>query len=93
MTETSPVCTRSYRRAELRDAGKDEKCRRATMVSVPVPFVELCLRGDESEQQRDGKAIGDVQVRGPFITGSYREVAVTPDKFTEDGWLHTGDVA
>ena len=37
--------------------------------------------------------MGEIQVRGPFITGSYHEVPITADKFTDDGWLRTGDVA
>ena len=32
-------------------------------------------------------------MRGPFITGSYHDVPVDPEKFTADGWLRTGDVA
>src|SRR5204863_1823882 len=28
-----------------------------------------------------------------FITGSYHQVPRSPDKFTDDGWLRTGDVA
>lgn len=93
MTETSPVCTRSYRRAELRDAGEDETFRRATLAGVPVPLVDLRLWDDEGERPWDGKSVGEIQVRGPFITGSYHEVPLTLDKFTEDGWLRTGDVA
>ena len=37
--------------------------------------------------------MGEIQVRGPFITGAYHGVAPTADKFTADGWLRTGDVA
>ena len=37
--------------------------------------------------------MGEIQVRGPFITGSYHEVPVDAEKFTADGWLRTGDVA
>ena len=48
--------------------------------------------GDEGEQPWDGKSVGEIQVRGPFITGSYHEVPVS-EKFTADGWLRTGDVA
>ncbi|MBK3661039.1 AMP-binding protein [Bradyrhizobium diazoefficiens] len=93
MTETSPLCTRSYHRAELRDAGNEEKYRRAAMAGVPVPLVELRLCGDEGEQPWDGKSVGEIQVRGPFIAGSYHDAPVSSDKFTEDGWLRTGDVA
>jgi fatty-acyl-CoA synthase len=93
MTETSPVCTISYPRAELKDASDDEKYRRAAMAGVPVPLVDLRVWGDEGEQPWDGKSVGEIQVRGPFITGSYHEVPVSAEKFTADGWLRTGDVA
>ena len=94
MTETSPVCTISYPKAELRDAPMDERYRRAALAGVPVPLVDLRVRGDDGvDQPWDGKSPGEIQVRGPFITGSYHEVPVTEDKFTHDGWLRTGDVA
>jgi fatty-acyl-CoA synthase len=94
MTETSPLATVSYPRPELADAGIDERYRRAAMAGVPVPLVDLRIRGDDGrDAPRDGKSVGEIQVRGPFITGSYHGVPVSADKFTADGWLRTGDVA
>jgi fatty-acyl-CoA synthase len=93
MTETSPVCTISYPRAELQGASDDEKYRRAAMAGVPVPLVDLRVWGDRGELPWDGKSVGEIQVRGPFITGGYHEVPLDPGKFTDDGWLRTGDVA
>ncbi len=93
MTETSPVCTISYPRAELRGADMDERYRRAAMAGVPVPLVDLRVQGDDGPQPWDGKSVGEIQVRGPFITGSYHEVPPEAEKFTDDGWLRTGDVA
>ena len=94
MTETSPLATVSYPRAELRDAGEDEGFRRAAMAGTPVPLVDVRLCGDDGrEAPHDGKSPGEVQVRGPYITGSYHEVPVSAEKFTADGWLRTGDVA
>ena len=88
MTETSPVCTISYPRAELRDASADERYRRAAMAGVPVPLVDLRVRGDDgADQPWDGKSVGEIQVRGPFITGSYHEVPV------EAGQVHRGRLA
>ena len=91
MTETSPLATVSSRRD---GAGDDERFRRAAMAGVPVPLVDVRIRSDDgSDAPWDGKTMGEIQVRGPFITGSYHEVPVTEDKFTADGWLRTGDVA
>src|SRR5207244_5395945 len=67
MTETSPVCTISYPRAELRAASDDEKYRRAAMAGVQVPLVDLRMWGEAGEQPRDGKSVGASQVRAPFI--------------------------
>ncbi len=94
MTETSPLATVSYPRAELKDASDDERYRRAAMAGVMAPLVELRLRTEEGGLAPwDGKTVGEIQVRGPFITGSYHEVPITDDKFSPDGWLRTGDVA
>jgi fatty-acyl-CoA synthase len=41
-------------------------------------------------QQQDGKAVGEVEVRGPWVTASYYKDD-DPAKF-DDGWLRTGDV-
>jgi fatty-acyl-CoA synthase len=38
----------------------------------------------------DGKTVGEIEVRGPWVTSSYYDEDV-PDKF-HDGWLRTGDV-
>ena len=44
MTETSPIATVSYQRAELRDMSADEKYRRAALAGSPVPLVDLRAR-------------------------------------------------
>ena len=91
MTETSPLATTSVRDDRRTEP---ERFRRAAMAGVPVPLVELRIRGDDgADAPWNGQAVGEIQVRGPFITGSYHRVAPTEDKFTVDGWLRTGDVA
>ena len=122
MTETSPLATVSYHRAECLDEGVEGRYRRAAMAGSPVPLVELRIRiddksddkndaGEDDQNDRvdgpgsgpggkggqdapwDGKTMGEIQVRGPFITGSYHLAGAPADKFTADGWLRTGDVA
>jgi fatty-acyl-CoA synthase len=93
MTETSPVCTQSYLPAALAGVSEDERFRRAAMAGVPLPLVDVRLRTEDgTEPPHDGQAMGEIQVRGPFVTGSYHENGSPPDKFTDDGWLRTGDV-
>ena len=94
MTETSPLATVSYPRTEFAGAGDDEKFRRAAMAGSPVPLVDVRIRTEDGQDAPwDGETMGEIQCRGPFITGSYHEVPVAEDKFTADGWLRTGDVA
>jgi fatty-acyl-CoA synthase len=94
MTETSPLASVSYPRNETRDRGDDERFRRAAMAGVPAPLVDVRIRGDDGKDAPwNGRTVGEIQCRGPFITGSYHEVPVSEDKFTADGWLRTGDVA
>jgi fatty-acyl-CoA synthase len=53
--------------------------------------VEGRLGGDGGDiLPNDGVAVGEVEVRGPWITGSYYQDD-DPAKF-HDGWLRTGDV-
>jgi fatty-acyl-CoA synthase len=93
MTETSAGTSISYPRTELKDRGPDEDYRRAAMAGVPVPLVDLRIRAvDGSDAPRDGKAMGEIQVRGPCITGAYHGIPVYEQSFTADGWLRTGDV-
>jgi fatty-acyl-CoA synthase len=95
MTETSPLATVSYPRSELAGSGLDERYRRAAMAGVPVPLVDVRIRpgGGDEDAPMDGVTMGEIQVRGPFITGAYHGVTPSEDTFTADGWLRTGDVA
>ena len=94
MTETSPLATVSYPKAELADAPLEERYRRAALAGVPVPLVDLRVRGEDGKDQPwDGTSVGEIQVRGPFITANYHQVPIESEKFTADGWLRTGDVA
>ena len=70
---------------------EDEWVHRARTGRV-VPGVELRICDDDGTVLPwDGESVGEIEVRGPWITGSYYRDD-TPEKF-HDGWLRTGDVA
>ncbi len=88
MTETSPIATIAF--PPKGTAPEDEMIYRAKTGRV-VPGVELRLVDDSgAEIPHDGEAVGEIEVRGPWITASYYN-ADAPEKF-HDGWLRTGDV-
>jgi fatty-acyl-CoA synthase len=94
MTEMSPLGTLSFVKPELQGIGDDERFARLAMAGVPMPVMDIRIADEAGrEQPWDGKSVGEIQVRGPFITGGYHDVPHDPAKFTDDGFLRTGDVA
>jgi fatty-acyl-CoA synthase len=88
MTETSPVAAIAFPPRGVADT--DEMNWRAKTGRV-VAGVELRTVDDDGiALPADGQSVGEIEVRGPWITGSYYLVDA-PDKF-QDGWLKTGDV-
>jgi fatty-acyl-CoA synthase len=100
MTEMSPVGTLAIPPAAA-EKGSDEYWRYRSAQGRFLVGVEGRLIGPDGEEQPwDGQSVGELEVRGPWITASYfmngtendtdrREMAA---KFSDDGWLRTGDV-
>jgi fatty-acyl-CoA synthase len=82
MTETSPLASIS-RVPPGAPEGEEAYALRALQGRV-VPLVDSRV---------DEQAGGELQVRGPTIARSYYNDDTGAEKFTEDGWLRTGDVA
>jgi fatty-acyl-CoA synthase len=88
MTETSPLG--AVARPPRGTASDREMDWRAKTGRI-VPGIQLRLVSDDGTVQPwDGEAVGEIQVRGPWVTGSYYKDD-DPQKF-DDGWLCTGDV-
>jgi fatty-acyl-CoA synthase len=94
MTEMSPLGTISRLKSYMRDWSDDEQYAvRATQGYASVG-VDLRIVDDEGrEQPWDGQAMGEIQVRGPWIIRAYYDNPEAADRFTADGWFRTGDVA
>jgi acyl-CoA synthetase (AMP-forming)/AMP-acid ligase II len=88
MTETSPLGSVAH--PPVGATGDDAWHYRDTQGRL-ICEVEARLVGDAGTVLRhDGEAVGEVEVRGPWITGAYYKDD-DPEKF-RDGWLRTGDV-
>ncbi len=88
MTETSPLCSLA---TPPRQAAPAEEIEWRVKAGRIVPGVEVRICDDDgSVLANDGVAVGEFEVRGPWITGSYYGDP-SEDRF-HDGWLRTGDI-
>ena len=93
MTETSPLVAVS---ALPKDAPQDDLVDWLHRTGRIVGGVRVRLGNDDgSVSPWDGESVGELQLRGPWITGQYY-LRDTPDSFVTDeaghSWLRTGDV-
>ncbi|WCB37640.1 long-chain fatty acid--CoA ligase [Gordonia polyisoprenivorans] len=87
MTETSPLG--SVARPPAGTEGEERWRYRYTQGRFPAS-VQARIVDDGKVLPNDGESVGELEVRGPWITGAYYGVDA-PEKF-DDGWLRTGDV-
>ena len=88
MTETSPVATSGKPPVGV---DEEEAWRYRAGQGRVLGGVEARIVGDDGQPlPHDGEAVGELEVRGPWITGAYYRDP-DPAKF-HDGWLRTGDV-
>jgi fatty-acyl-CoA synthase len=93
MTETSPLGTISRLKSYM-EAWPDDQ-RFAVRAKQGYASVGVELRAvDEAggEVLWDGKAMGELQVRGPWVVKAYYNNPEGARQFTADGWFRTGDV-
>ncbi|KAB2344807.1 long-chain fatty acid--CoA ligase [Actinomadura rudentiformis] len=88
MTETSPVATVAHAPASAE--GEEMWRRRITQGRLLAGLEMRVVGDDDTVLPNDGEAVGEVEIRGPWITGAYH-LDEDPAKF-HDGWLRTGDV-
>jgi fatty-acyl-CoA synthase len=90
MTEMSPLG--SVSRPPAGATGPEAWAYRYTQGRVPAGVAARIVGPDGDVMPADGKSVGELEVRGPWITQTYLgDATPDPDKFHE-GWLRTGDV-
>jgi acyl-CoA synthetase (AMP-forming)/AMP-acid ligase II len=92
MTEMSPLGTVSRLKSYQMDLSEAERFSIRAKQGTAVPGVEIRAVDDSGKEVAwDGKAFGELQVKGPWIISSYYNDERTTDSFM-DGWFRTGDV-
>ncbi len=92
MTEMSPLGTVSNLKKRLTALPENDQYQIRSKQGFAAPFVELRGVSESGEIPWDGKAFGELQVRGPWVAASYYRMPEAQDRWTEDGWFRTGDV-
>jgi fatty-acyl-CoA synthase len=93
MTETTPIGTSGGLRSHMHDLPDEKKYETRAKQGWPAPFVEIRLMRPEGEAPWDGVTTGEIEIRGPWVAGSYYESPDQAHRWSADGWFRTGDMA
>jgi fatty-acyl-CoA synthase len=89
MTETSPLCVLSHPPAGI---PAEQETYWRSKSGRPVAGVEVRIVDDQERPlPHDGKTLGQLQLRGPWIAGGYHNQEGA-DVLSPAGWLRTGDI-
>lgn len=91
-TETTPLVTMNRLKPSLKARlSERERWDLKRKQGLPVTGVDIMLLGpDDQALPHDGQSVGEVCVRGPWITTSYHDMPDSAERFV-DGWWRTGD--
>jgi len=92
MTEMTPLGTLGNLPSTLRNASEEEQYRYRGKQGTPLPFVEIRARTQDGLAPWDGRTMGELEVRGPWVAARYYNSDAHDDRFTNDGWFKTGDI-
>lgn len=94
MTETSPLASVAKVRSTMLDLPEEEQADIRASIGTAVLGVDFRVADQETGEEVpwDGATSGELQVAGPWIAREYYDDPRSPESFTADGWLRTGDV-
>jgi fatty-acyl-CoA synthase len=93
-TETTPLVTMNRLKPTLKDTLTADECwNLKRKQGLPVTGVDIVLRDPKGgDLPHDGVSVGEICMRGPWITAKYHEMPDSGDRFTDDGYWRSGDV-
>ena len=93
MTETTPIATFMAVKQKLDSLPDTQRFDLLARHGLPVAGIEIRIVDAEGlDLPWDGTTMGELQIRGPWVTGGYYNDNRNDQAFA-DGWFRTGDVA
>ena len=93
MTEITPIGTVMALKSELDALPEHRRLDIMARHGLPVAGVDIRIADEAGKELPwDGTSIGEIQIRGPWVTGGYYNDSSKDQRFIE-GWFRSGDVA
>jgi len=93
MTETSPLALAAFPKSYMQGMSNDDIYSVRNSAGILATGLEMkIVRSDGKEITADGKDMGEILFRGPWIAGEYYLEPKRSKESFKDGWLHTGDI-
>ena len=93
MSETCPILTISTFTSEVQKLPEAEQFDYRLKAGVPIGMVNLKVIDKAGKSvPRDGKTIGEIVAKAPWLTNGYVKDEENTKKLWKDGWMHTGDL-
>jgi fatty-acyl-CoA synthase len=90
-TESSPLATMNRLKPSLKKLTAPEQWNVRRSQGLPIAGVDMKLLGpDDQELPHDGESVGEICMRGPWITAAYYNKPDAADRFV-DGYWRSGD--
>lgn len=94
MSETCPLLTTSYLSLETIQNDLESQLDIRTRTGRAALLVDLkVIDEDGVEVPKDGKTLGEIVVRAPYLTMGYYKDKKKSEELWDGGYLHTGDIA
>ncbi|HEY8346810.1 MAG TPA: long-chain fatty acid--CoA ligase [Symbiobacteriaceae bacterium] len=91
-TETAPLLTAGHLKKHLERLSPEEQQDYRDKQGLLMPGLEIKLVGEDGQEVPwDGKSIGQVLLRGPWVASEYYRDERSAESF-RDGWYHSGDL-
>ncbi len=94
MTETAPVVVTAFSKKFMADWSEEQLDAVRVKTGLPIPGIDVRVVDEEMNPvPPDNETVGEIVLRGPWITGEYYEEPEKTADVWRDGWFHTGDAA